>query len=45
MLIYSSVFETAKSAAFAAADFAIIKRKGKMKMKKLLIDSNYNDEL
>ena len=35
----------AKSAACSAADSAINKRKGKMKMKKLFIDSNYSGKL
>jgi len=37
--------KNAKSAAYSAADSAINKRKGKMKMKKLFIDSNYTGEM
>jgi len=34
-----------KIRSFSAADSAINKRKGKMKMKKLFIDSNYTGEM
>ena len=43
--VFLSFLQNTKSAAFSAADSAINKRKGKMKMKKLFIDSNYNMEL